>query len=348
VRILVTADPDLPVPPRLYGGIERVIALLVDGLVARGHDVCLVAHRDSRVPCELVPYADGPTGLKATLKRAATIASAATRWRPDVIQSFGRLATLAPVLPWPTPKVMSYQREITPRAVRWARALAHGTIQFTGCSRRLIEPVADAGEWHVVYNAVPLDTLEFSPEVSADAPLVFLGRIEAIKGAHLAIEVARRTKRRLVVAGNVPGDEASQTYFREQVKPHIDGDAVTYVGAVDDVQKSALLGRASAFLMPVLWDETFGIVMAEALACGTPVLGLRRGAVPEVVDHGVTGFVADDVAGLARAVERASTLSRAACRAAAVTRFSPRALVDAYEAIFHHALRGGSAVPATA
>ena len=348
VKILVTADPDLPVPPRHYGGIERVIALLVEGLVARGHDVCLVAHRDSHVPCALVPYADGHAGLKGTVRRAATIAGAATRWRPDVIQSFGRLATLAPVLPWLTPKVMSYQREITPRAVQWARALAHGTIQFTGCSRRLIEPIAHAGEWHVVYNAVPIETLEFSPEVARDAPLVFLGRIEAIKGAHLAIDVARRAGRRLVLAGNVPGDHRSQTYFREQIAPHIDGRDVTYVGPVDDGQKNSLLGRAAAFLMPVLWDEPFGIVMAEALACGTPVLGLRRGAVPEVVEAGVTGFVADDVAGLVDAVDKAPMLSRAACRAAAVTRFSPRTLVDAYEAIFHHALDQGSAVPATA
>jgi glycosyltransferase involved in cell wall biosynthesis len=347
VKILVTADPDLPVPPRLYGGIERVIALLVEGLVARGHEVCLVAHRDSRVPCELVPYADSPNGLKGTLRRTATIASAATTWRPDVIQSFGRLATLAPVLPWATPKVMSYQREITPRAVRWALALAHGTIQFTGCSRRLVDPVATLCDWHVVYNAVPVDTLAFAAGVPADAPLVFLGRVEEIKGPHLAIEVARRAKRRLVLAGNVPTDAASQAFFRREVEPHIDGVRVTYVGPVDDVQKSALLGSAVAFLMPVLWDEPFGIVMAEALACGTPVLGFRRGAVPEVVEDGVTGLVADNVEGLAAVVERAPQLSRAACRAAAVARFSPSALVNAYESIFHASLRRGSTVPAT-
>jgi glycosyltransferase involved in cell wall biosynthesis len=260
--------------------------------------------------------------------------------RPDVIQSFGRLATLAGVLPLATPKVMSYQRDITPRSIRWARAIARDSVSFTGCSEQLIRPVAHMGAWHVIYNAVPVERMRFAAHVPADGPLAFLGRIEAIKGAHVAIEVARQSGRRLILAGNVPDDATSRAYFESQVKPHIDGDRVQYVGPVDDAAKQDLLCGAAAFLMPVLWDEPFGIVMAEALACGTPVLGLRRGAVPEVVTDGVTGVVADTTEGLVRAVGAIPTLSRSACRAAAESRFSPTRLVDRYEEVFDLARAG--------
>jgi glycosyltransferase involved in cell wall biosynthesis len=340
MKILVTGDPELPVPPRLYGGIERVIALLVDGLVERGHEVTLVAHADSRTSARLVAYrSDGPA-VASGPRRATSIARAALSHRPQVIHSFGRLATLAAVLPWRLPKVMSYQRAITPRAVRWARRLAHGTLSFTACSRQLMAPVADLAQWHVVYNAVPVARYTFAETVPGDAPLVFLGRFDRLKGPHIAIEVARRAGRRLVMAGTISADAAARSYFRDDIQPHIDGHAVAYLGPVDDEQKNALLRSAAALLMPVLWDEPFGIVMAEALACGTPVLGLARGAVPEVVTDGLTGIVAKDADGLVNAVLRVSSLSRVACRAAAETRFSPAALVDAYEEVYAEIVGG--------
>ena len=117
----------------------------------------------------------------------------------------------------------------------------------------------------------------------------------------------------LVIAGNIPAEHRG--WFDANIAPHIDGTRVTYVGPVDDAAKNALLGRARALLMPILWDEPFGIVMAEAMACGTPVLGFARGAVPEVVEHGVTGFVANDIDGLVAAVGQLGEIDRAACRA---------------------------------
>jgi glycosyltransferase involved in cell wall biosynthesis len=334
MKIFVTADPGLPVPPRLYGGIERVIALLVGGLHARGHDVTLFAHPESEVEADLVPYPGRDHSASATALNAALIAREVRRRKPDIVQSFGRLACLLPILPWRVPKVMSYQRQVTPRTVRWARRLSGGTLTFTGCSRRLIASVAHLGPWNVVYNAVPLAHYQWTRSVAPDAPLVFLGRLEFIKGPHVAIDVARQAGRRLILAGNVPEAAEHQRYFRETILSRIDGTAVVYAGPVDDVAKNELLGGAAALLMPVLWDEPFGIVMAEALACGTPVIGLDRGAVAEVVEDGVTGFVvrtADDMAG---AVTRLSTLDRRRCRTAAEQRFSQDALVSAYEALY--------------
>jgi glycosyltransferase involved in cell wall biosynthesis len=332
LRIAITADPDVPVPPVQYGGIERVIHFLVDGLAARGHSVTLFAHEDSRVPATLVPYR-GRSGGPAmdTARNAFTIARHVVTGRFDVVHSFGRLATLAPLALTPVPKLMSFQRPITPQSIVNATRLFGRSLQFSVCGEHMVGSLARLATWHVIPNGVPLDRYTFVEQVPADAPLVFLGRIERIKGPHTAIEVARRTGRRLLIAGNIAAEH--ETFFDREIVPHL-GDAVEYIGAVDDQQKNALLGSAAALLMPVEWDEPFGIVMAEALACGTPVIGLSRGAVPEVVRHGVTGFVAADVDGIAEGVRCLHTLDRSACRDAAEKRFSDAVIVDAYESVY--------------
>jgi glycosyltransferase involved in cell wall biosynthesis len=209
----------------------------------------------------------------------------------------------------------------------------------------MVAPVDRLAAWRVIDNAVPVERFTFTAEVPGDAPLVFLGRIEEIKGAHLAIRVARQAGRRLIIAGNVPADVQSRAYFRESIEPHIDGVRVVYVGPVDDERKSEVLSGAAALLMPILWDEPFGIVMAEALACGTPVIGLSRGAVPEVVEAGQTGFVCDTVEAMAAAVPRLAEVSRARCRRTAEARFSQAALVDAYEALYASLLHPSPAQP---
>lgn len=335
LRVVLTADPEVPVPPRLYGGIERVISLLADGLSARGHDVTLLAHPDSRIAGRLVPYPAGAGRLTAT-RNAIAIGKAVVKFKPDVIHSFGRLATLAMVLPSHAPKLMSYQRAITEKSVEWGRRLSGGTLAFVSCSHRLMSGLKDKTGWHVVYNAVDVEHYTFVPQVAEDAPLVFLGRVEHIKGVHVAISVAQRAGRRLILAGNVPSGHDS--YFSERVRPHLDGTMVEYAGPVDDAAKNRLLGGAAALLMPVLWEEPFGIVMAEALACGTPVLGFGRGAVPEIVRDGVTGFICGDEDEMVRAAGRIDRLSRSACRESAEQRFSQSALVDGYTAVYRELL----------
>jgi len=261
-----------------------------------------------------------------------------------VIHSFGRLAYLLPVLPLPIPKIMSYQRAVTARSVEMGTRLSRGTLSFTACSRQLMRAV-DGPAWQVVYNAVDTTQYQFEPQVPADAPLMFLGRVERIKGPHLAIEVARKTRRRLILAGNIPEGEEHRVYFKTEIEPHVDGREIMYAGPVDDAMKSELLSQVSALLMPVLWNEPFGIVMAEALACGTPVIGLSRGAIPEVVADGVTGFVCLNADEMAEAVGRVASIDRRACRDVAERRFSQPALVNAYETLYRRVARTGS-VPA--
>lgn len=337
MKIALTADPELPVPPRLYGGIERVVDMLARGLDARGHEVTLFAHPDSASAGRLVPWPGRSSASRTdTLKNAAALARHAALGGFDVIHSFSRIAYLTPILPLPVPKIMTYQRAITPDTVRQGLRLARGSLSFTAISDWMTADVRHLGRWSMVPNGVPLATYDFAPHVAPDAPLVFLGRVEEIKGPHLAIEMARRTGRRLVIAGNIPEDK--RAWVEAHVLAHADGDLIQYIGPVDDAQKNALLGAAAAFLMPILWDEPFGIVMAEALACGTPVLGLDRGAVPEVTADGVTGFVRDDLDALTACVARLGEIDRAACRTRAESLYSDDAVVEGYLEVYRAAV----------
>jgi glycosyltransferase involved in cell wall biosynthesis len=344
LKIALTADPELPVPPTHYGGIERIVDMLARGLVARGHEVTLFSHRDSTCPVERVSW-PGVSSLSAvdTARNAAVLAKEVLRGRFDLVHSASRLAYLTPILPLPIPKIMTYHRAISPRTTGWAHRLSRGTLSFTAISDWMVRDVAAIGRWTIVSNCVPLEIYDFTPTVASDAPLVFLGRIEEIKGPHLAIEIAKRTGRRLVIAGNVPDDK--RNWVDSHVSPHIDAGRIQFVGPVNDSQKNALLRQAAAFLMPILWEEPFGLVMAEAMACGTPVLGLDRGAVPEVVEDGVSGFVRTDLDGLVAAVGRLSEINRADCRARVERLYSPKAVVEGYLAVYRARLAAQAGLP---
>jgi glycosyltransferase involved in cell wall biosynthesis len=345
LRIALTADPELPVPPIHYGGIERIVDMLAKALVTRGHEVALFANRQSTCPVPTVGWTGQTSGsVLDTLRNAATLARHVATGHFDIVHSFSRIAYLAPILPLPIPKLMSYQREISPCTTRMAHRLAWGSLEFSAISRQMIEATELAGRWHLVANGVPLDTYTFHGAVDPDAPLVFLGRLEEIKGPHLAIEVARRTGRKLILAGNIP--DAHRAWFEANVGPHIDDERILYIGPVNDAQKNDLLGRSLAFLMPILWEEPFGIVMAEAMACGTPVLGLRRGAVPEVVDDAVTGFVVDTVDELVAATDRVHVIDRVACRARVEQFYSDAAIADGYIKVYRQMIARPCSEPA--
>jgi glycosyltransferase involved in cell wall biosynthesis len=339
LKIALTADPELPVPPRLYGGIERIIDMLARGLVERGHEVTLFAHPESASAGQLYPWPGASSRSTIdSLRNARALGRAVAQGNFDIFHSFSRIAYLTPILPLGLPKIMSYQREISPRTVRLGHMLSRGTLSFTAISNWMMQPTGQIGRWDMIPNGVPLDRYAFRAEVTPDAPMVFLGRIEEIKGPHLAIKIARRTGRKLIIAGNIP--EEKRAWVEAHVLSHVDGDQIRYIGPVDDGQKNELLGQAAAFLMPILWEEPFGIVMAEAMACGTPVLGLRRGSVPEVVEDGVTGFVRDSLDDLVKAVESLPALDRLASRKRVELLYSDKAVVEAYEALYR--LRIGS------
>ncbi len=347
LNILIVADPYIPVPPQTYGGIERVVDFLVRGLVSRGHQVTLAAHPASSTPARLVPYGCPPhTGRLNRLRelwQAAALVRAEQR-SVDVVHSFGRLAALLPILPnRRLAKIQSYQRDAIPwSSVRTAIRLAGNSLQFTACAEHMFRsPVNGSrgfGQWHTVFNGVDLGKYHFRAEVGDDAPLVFLGRVEPIKGAHHAIAVARACRRRLVIAGNLVDTAEGRQHFHEQIAPFVDGNQIKYVGPVDDAQKDRLLGSAAALLMLIDWEEPFGIVMAEAMACGTPVIGLARGSVPEVVRDGLNGFVCRTLEDATQAAARLGFIDRSLVRKNCEQRFGHDVIVTRYETLYRRLL----------
>lgn len=335
MRLLLTADPEIEVPPRTYGGIERIVDVLVRRLRAAGHTVALMARAGSECPSDAFFSWPGLSSLSCrdTVTNTLALWRAVRAFRPDVLHSFSRIAYLLPLLRGPIPLVMSFQREPTPRTVGLAvRLAAPGRITFTGCSNYIAgRGRAGGGEWHSIPNFADTEALSLSASVPGDAPLVFLSRVEEIKGVHWAIEIARRTGRRLVIAGNhSTKDDPEGAFWRNRIEPEIGKGGIDYIGPVDDVQKNALLGRARAMVVPIQWDEPFGIVFAESLACGTPVISCPRGALPEIVRPGLDGFLIGSIEEGCAAVERVATLDRTACRRRAEDHFSADVVVTRY------------------
>jgi len=341
MRILITADPEIEVPPRLYGGIERIVDGLVRRLRARGHQVCLVAKPGSQ--CEADAFHAWPGA--SSLSRMDTIANTWTLWKavrafkPDVIHSFSRIAYLTPLLRGSIPIVMTFQRDPTMRTVGLAVKLAASDVlRFTGCSDYIAAVGRRAGgDWRGIPNFFEVDALKFSPAVAADAPLCFLSRVESIKGAHWAIEIARRTGHRLVIAGNHAESGHEADYWRKEIEPWIGRDGIEYVGPVDDAQKNKVLGEARAMVVPIQWNEPFGIVFAEALACGTPVISCPRGSLPEIVRQGVDGFLITSIEEGCAAVGKLDTIDRAGCRRRAEQEYAPEVVVQRYYDLYERA-----------
>lgn len=343
MKILLTADAELPVPPELYGGIERIIASLVEEYRALGHEVALVAHVDSIVEVDAFFPWPGKTStrLSDSLKNALFLQHAVKEFQPDVLHSFSRLLWLLPLrLSFSKlPKVMSYQREPSGRTIRMSRKI-HGDqyLNFTGCSEYIAKngEIRGGGKWYAIPNFVKLSDYTFSSEVADDAPLVFLSRIESIKGTHNAIEIAQKSKRKLIIAGNISED--AEAYWETQIKPHIDGEQISYVGPVNDIQKNELLGQASAMVVPIEWNEPFGIVFAEALACGTPVISTPHGSLPFIVEPGEHGYLIGDNSEGVIAVSHLPNIDRRQCRKRAEELFSSTVVAEQYLQLYREQL----------
>jgi glycosyltransferase involved in cell wall biosynthesis len=335
MKVLLVMDPLIPVPPLHYGGIERVVADLADGLVARGHDVTLWAAPGSRTGAHGEPF--GRAGEWTRWSNVRNVAMLSGRFvraprRFDLVHNFGRLAYLASVFRADLPKVQTYMRTVNPRNMQLATNLGARRLHYTAVSDAIRRTGAPGGgDWSVIYNCARPS--QFTPRYDTNpdtAPLVFLGRLDRCKGAHTAIDVAQRLGRRLVIAGTVSSLPHERDYFDHELRPRIDGQLVEYIGPVDDRQKDVLLGSAAALLSPIEWEEPFPIVLPEALLCGTPVIACRRGGMPEGIAHGRTGFLSDTTDEICAAVTQLASIDRRECRAEAERRFSDAAIIEEY------------------
>jgi len=346
VRILITVDPELPVPPKLYGGIERIVDGLIHELRARGHEIGLLANPASECAVDFFVGWKGSRSQRTadTVRNTLALRRAVNEFRPGVIHSFARLIYLLPLLHRRISKIMSYQRGAGGKQIRIASQLGGRTMEFTGCS----EYIAGMGRpwgsrWTAVPNFVDTNFFRFQPQVPEDAPLVFLSRMERIKGAHTAIALARKTGHRLILAGNRVAHEEGESYWRTEIEPFLNKEGVEYIGAVNDDQKNDLLRSAAAMVVPIEWNEPFGIVFAEALACGTPVISCPHGALPEIVKHGQHGFLVNSFDEGVEAIGRLNEIARSECRRQAEDRFSRNVVVGQYEALYATLLNGGRA-----
>jgi glycosyltransferase involved in cell wall biosynthesis len=338
VRIALIAPPWYMVPPEGYGGIEWVVALLADGLSDRGHEVTLFAPAGSRTKARLVsPLGEeSPSDAIGNPWFEASHAMSAYEdgERFDLVHDHTGPVGVSIGAVIDRPIVHTLHGPFTPETLMlYSRIARHLWFVAISENQRSMGP-SDLRWAGVVYNGIPMDNYPFREH--KEEFLFFLGRADEEKAPHLAIEAARRAGRRLVMCVTRK-NEREQRYWAEQVEPLL-GDDVEVHGECDQRQKADLLARARALLFPIQWAEPFGLVMTEAMACGTPVAAWRNGSVPEVVDDGVTGFVVDSMEELVRAIDRVGELDPRALRARVEERFSAEAMVAGYERAYEHVL----------
>ena len=334
-------DPGILVPPKGYGGHERLVYMFAVEYRRLGHTVHLLVTSGSAVEgCTIHTF--GNEGFPPKRKDALMAIPVAWKflWQHrnqfDLIHNFGRLAYLMPVLNHRVKKIMTYGREITAGNISMINKLPNKHLVFTGCSNNLISRVPLTGRWQTVYNAIDFSKFQLTENLPPDAPLIFLGRIEKVKGCHMAIEVAKATSNKLIIAGNISSLEDEAAYFKTEVEPNIDGEQIKYIGPVNDTQKDEWLGKSKALLFPIDWEEPFGIVMIEAIACGTPVIAYNRGAVDEVIDEGITGFKVNTKSQMADAIQKIHLIKRAICKQTAEHRFDISVITRQYLSLFDY------------
>jgi glycosyltransferase involved in cell wall biosynthesis len=340
MRVLITVDPEIPVPPQTYGGVERIADGLVKALRRRGHEIGLVSHPASTCQADAFYHWDGVRSQSTidSCRNMRVLKNSVKAFTPDVLHSFSRILYMLPILRSCLPKIMSYGREPTPRTVRLGATLANGSLTFTGCSEYISrQGRRGGGQWRAIHNFVDTDFYRFQSQVGGNAPLVFLSRIERIKGAHSAIAVARSSGRSLLIAGNHASSGSEFDYWTSEIAPQLGSD-IDYIGPINDEQKNVLLGQAAALIVPIEWNEPFGMVFAEALACGTPVISCPRGALPEIVRQGIDGFLVSSIEEGCEAVARIAEIDRSNCRERAENCFSARIISAQYARLYEERL----------
>jgi len=340
MRIAQVAPLYESVPPKFYGGTERVVHYLTEELVRQGHEVTLFASGDSRTSAKLVPAC--PTAVRLNPDRVDSLALHFIMME-EVFRnasSFDMIHFHIDYLHFPisrrveVPNITTLHGRLDlPTHKYFYREFSEVPLVSISDAQRL--PVPWANWQGTVYHGLPLNLLP--PGQGKGNYLAFLGRISPEKRVDRAIEISRRLNMPLKVAAKI--DEADRTYFETQVQHLFNHPTIEYVGEIGESQKAEFLGNAKALLFPIDWPEPFGLVMIEALACGTPVIAFRGGSVEEVIDQGITGFVVDSVEEAIEAAQRLLEISRQTCRDIFESRFSASRMVDDYLKIYARLLR---------
>ncbi len=328
----------IPIPPRTYGGIELMLSVLTEELVKRGHDISLFASGDSKTDAHLEVMSEKALWLRKGVRSPHAVIMRMLKDVCDRRSEFDLIHSHAEFFMYPlllggtsTPILTTMHRPIDDEAAK--AALAYPEMNFCAISNdhkarmeaKGIHPVG------VVYNGIDTDKYEF--DSSPEDYLLFIGRLNEEKGIIDAIKAAEKAKMKLTIAGNIIAGPEWQYFFNE-VQPLLNQEGVKFVGEVDFAEKVRLMKGAKATLFPIDRDEPFGLVMAESMACGTPVVAYRRGSVPEVVNDSKTGFIVDDLDQMVEAIGKIGVLKREDCRKWVEDNFTLKMMVDEYEQIY--------------
>lgn len=326
-----------PVPPRLYGGTERVVSYITEELVRRGHEVTLFASGDSRTKAEL--YSVIPSSIRLNGKEPDSCAYHIMELTDVSVQAdvFDIIHCHLDYLAFPfsrffgTPSVHTLHGRLDlPYWKPMLKSYPDIVLVSISNSQRFPLEGVEAHWMDTIYHGLPEYCFRLYPEKGKY--LAYYSRMSREKRPDLAIEVAKRTNIPLKMAGKVGKED--EEFFNREVKPKLDHPLIEYIGEIGDKERSVLLGNAMALLFPIEWPEPFGLVMVEAMANGTPVIARPFGSVPEVIDEGVTGLIAHDPDGLVEAVRKVGEIDREACYFRAKERFSVKVMVDRYEKVY--------------
>ena len=349
LRIAMLAPPWIAVPPPGYGGVESVVSTLTEALVARGHLVTLFCAPGSRSSADVVTMLDEhhPDEIERSLHEVDHVARVFEEvdMRPpgrrfDVVHDHCGFTGLAMADRLETPLVHTMHGQFTPStAAFYERHGRKGTL--VGISQaQLDSPAAPFGLRAVEVIPNPIDVRSWPLQADKEDYVLWVGRMNPDKGPHRAIRAAREAGIRLVLAGIVqPGQRA---FFEREVAPHVDDDRVSFVGEVCGAPKRALFAGARALLVPIRWEEPFGMVMVEALASGTPVIAFPEGAARELVVEGKTGFLVEDETAMAAAIDQVRSIDPSACRDWVIARCDVDAVALEYERIYMAAARSNA------
>lgn len=352
MKIAIVAPVMVPVPPPKYGGIQLIVAELVEGLAVRGHQVTVFCSGESTIsgnnitrvsssPHSTKNFPEENRGweerqLREIVRRQAEFDLIHLHYEPAVcgFELNGKEVDFSRMLKVPT--VFTFHNSTSiPEHIEYYREniqLKNHTFVFISKNQR--KPLAFVEKYRIIYNGIPIQC--FPLETKKENFLLFLGRITPNKGILEAIAVSRNKKIPLTIAASI--NEKDWSFYEKEVLPQIDGKLIRYVGEADFTGKLEYLKKARCLLFPILWEEPFGLVMIEALACGTPVLAFRRGSVPEIIQDGVNGFIVGNVAKMVQAVGKVDMLSARKCRESVGKKFSVERMVDEYEKLYQEML----------
>lgn len=340
MRIAQIAPLNSSVPPVAYGGTELIVSLLTEALIRRGHDVTLFASGDSVTSAELVPGSKYALKDSDILPRERHILSMVNVLnclqranKFDIIHNHCFPEGLAMAALSGRPTLTTFHENLNGMESLFLRDRGWYNTVSNSQEARLPEKERYIG---TVYNAIDVSSFPFSDNGGREGYLFFMASLIPYKGTHIAIEVAQRLQRKLVIAGNI--SEEFQEYFRKEIEPKIDNKLIYYFGEANQAQKRELLVQADCLVAPLSWEEPFGLQLIEAMACGTPAVAFNRGAVPEVIDHGKTGFVVETIEEMVAAIKNVPWIDRSVCRQHVEQNFDVPILVQNYLNAYEHIL----------